>query len=704
MPKKQAPKRKGQWEVQESLAKSSTFITLKLGKSACERFLSTRDPATLRWIKKNTVLVTQRHIIEQQYLDDEPEEPANVEDALSHGDSPDVVHVPPVPPALPQISAASHGETTDDSDRRRGANNKVSAISSTSTIKPEVDGKGHTTFRYTLIMEPPPPRPKLKLSFSQMGAASPNNIQTQTQSQPQTPSTQQVRTPSIKLNFGKAKPAPSASGPPTASEDGPTPTGSSKKRKRKTPSVEPEPAPVAKARAPQLLKLITKQAPSTAKNSAITPGIKLKTKGKIPKRPTGVGYDSELEDREIDPVILEAFVLRMLPGDDCNYIRDAIANGTVGVSILQKGADIRMRVLDVNGRRGILQIRGKQYAFTIVDLPTITEGMKSWDRKNFIKSVDISQMCLVLGPCKDDEEARTYPLPPDVNPKNYQYAHGLTAPMRNVRKRRFERTARTRLDDIESIERKVNSLLEADSKAHNVTYEVLDHDPRAEEDEFSEEYDSDEDAEGEEEVDYFPQNGAVETQAEYSQTPEEQFQPDEISALEAMFEQGVDENDYAPDTAEPSTAAPSLQPGSANPLSSSAPSVAGETPSAVTDTPAHAAADDDDDEGPDDDEASEADQEADDEQKETMAKIREAEDKIARQKEQLKGTSNQILKKKIAKKIQDLDSDIRMMRRHIGKGEEEEEEEGGGEGAQVQGEEGGGGQGGEESGSGSEEE
>lgn len=500
-----------------------------------------------------------------------------------------------------------------------------------------------------------------------MGTGSPSN---NPQSQPQTPNTQQ-RTPSIKLNFGKAKPAPTASVTQTPGEDGATPGGSSKKRKRAGPSVEPDSAPAPKAKAPQLLKLVTKQGSSTLKNSAITPGIKLRTKGKIPKRPTGVGYDSELEDREIDPVILEAFVLRMIPGDDCNYIRDAIANGTVGVSILQKGADIRMRVLDVNGRRGILQVRGKQYAFTIVDLPTITEGMKSWDRKNFIKSVDISQMCLVLGPCKNDDDARTYPLPPDVNPKNYQYAHGLTAPMRNVRKRRFERTARARLDDIESIERKVNSLLEADSKASHVQHEVLDYDPRAEEDEFSaEEYDSDEDAEGEEEDGYFPEHNSI------AQTPDQQYRPEEISALEALFEQGVEETDYAPDTAA-GTAATSLQPGSAKPTSSSAPSVAGETP--VTDTPAGR---DDDYEGPDndnddDDEASDADQEADDEKQETLAKIKEAEDKIARQKEQLMGTSNQILKKKIAKKIQDLDSDIRMMRRHAGLADREDVEEGG---------------------------
>lgn len=379
-----------------------------------------------------------------------------------------------------------------------------------------------------------------------------------------------------------------------------------------------------------------------------------------------MGYDSELEDRELDPVILEAFVLRMQPGEDCDYIRECIANGTVGVSVLQKGADIRLRVLDVNGRRGILTVRGRQYAFTVVDLPTITEGMKSWDRKNFIKSVDISQMCLVLGRCSSDEDARTYPLPPDVNPKNYQYAHGLTPPMHNVRKRRFERTARARLDDIEAVERKVNSLLEADHKASHVTYSVLDYDPRDEE-YSADEYDSEEDAEGEDEDGYFPvQNGTIESQAD-------QYTTEDISALEAMFEEGA--TNEMPHAEAPAVATSQQPPSDA--LSSGGPSPAGgETPADLetrgdAETPAaDADADADfDDEGPDndnDDDDDDEDQEAEDEKAETKAKIKEAEDKIAQQKAQLSGTKNQILKKKIAKKIQDLESDIRMMRRHAG--------------------------------------
>lgn len=484
-------------------------------------------------------------------------------------------------------------------------------------------------------MDPPPPKvkPALKLKFgSQNGAVNPL-------SQPPTPSSQTpVRTPSLKLSFGKK---PTSSTPATPNEDGTTPNGSAKKRKRTESIAESDGKPELK-RAPTLLKLFTKNNPMTTKSTAPTPGIKLKTKGKIPRRPQGVGYDSELEDREMDPVLLEGLVIRMQPGEDCEYIRSSINNGTVGVSILQNGADIRLRFLDVNGRRGILTVRGRQYAFTVVDLPTITEAMKSWDKKNFIKSIDISQLLLVLGRCSTDEEARNFPLPADVNPRNYKYAHGLTAPMRNVRKRRFERTARARLDDIEAVERKVAQILEADDRASEVKYEVLSYDPRQEE--YS---DSESDAEGEEEEDYFAgQNG--------DEADGQEHTAEDMAELEAML---MEQDDNAPDTGTTTT-----QP--ATDVASSAPS-----PMPADEAPTPAADADADDDGDDDDEdenAEASDQEASDEREENLAKIRETEEKIAQQKEQLRKTTNGILRKKIAKKIQALESDVKMMKRHAG--------------------------------------
>lgn len=638
---------------------SGSFVTLKLRKETCEELLRTSELGFLKRITANALPATHAQRIREQYF------PEFGVDVNVFEKCPKICLMPRIHSSEKtsdglESSAALSLPRADVDDEHCTNESEVGSLHPLHCCS-RSNGLAAGVDRNT-AMDPPPPRPKLNLKLSL------SNVKASNTSQPQTPgSSTAQRTPSLKLKFG-GTPTPSqgpAKSIPTTPAQNSAPNVSSKKRKRPTPTAEPEPSS-ASAQAPRVLslKLNTKQAPSAPKNSAITPGIKLKTKGKIPKRPQGVGYDSELEDREVDPVILEAFVLRMLPGEDCDYIRDAITNGSVGVSLLQKGADIRLRFLDVNGRRGILIVRGKQYAFTVVDLPTITEGMKSWDKKNFIKSVDISQMCLVLGRCTNDDEARNYPLPPDVNPKNYQYAHGLTAPMRNVRKRRFERTTRTRLDDIEAVERKVNSLLEADAKATNVTWEILDRDPRQDEEEYSEEeYDSDEDAEGGQESYFPPQNG------DSTPVANQQYTHEDISALEAMFEDDPDDENTAAVVAPPATTVTTMTNTPAELTSSTAPTPAADTDAnADTDIPdADADADDDDAADADDDEDS--DHEASDEKAETLVKIKEAEEKIEQERKKLKSTGNHILKKKIATKITALENDIRMMKRHAGIGE-----------------------------------
>lgn len=127
-PKKQAQKKKGQWTLEQSPARSSSFITLKLSRSAYQRLLRITNPATLSWIKGNTLLWTQARTISQQYLKEQTTEPANGEDALSHAKSPNNSggHVLRVLPAT--ISAASHAEPADDGDEQTDAKNKVSTM------------------------------------------------------------------------------------------------------------------------------------------------------------------------------------------------------------------------------------------------------------------------------------------------------------------------------------------------------------------------------------------------------------------------------------------------------------------------------------------------------------------------------------------------------------------------------------------------
>ena len=205
-----------------------------------------------------------------------------------------------------------------------------------------------------------------------------------------------------------------------------------------------------------------------------TPFIRLKGRGRPPMRPFGVGYDSEASDREEDPAIEEEFILRMAPGPDCDYLRQAVTERRFGPKS-EGGADVRMRFLQSDGRRAVVTIQGRHYAASMVDLPCIVEAMKSWDRRGWYKTADICQMLLVLGRIEREEEANTYPLPTrDLDEKTWQYAHGLTPPMRWVRRRRFRKRISNRT--IEAVEDEVERLCREDDECEASRYEVIDPD------------------------------------------------------------------------------------------------------------------------------------------------------------------------------------------------------------------------------------
>ncbi|TKA66817.1 hypothetical protein B0A49_07567 [Cryomyces minteri] len=199
------------------------------------------------------------------------------------------------------------------------------------------------------------------------------------------------------------------------------------------------PAPAPAASTPRVsLKLSTKKLkPAPKPSTPFAPNLKLKTKGQPPPRPVGVGYDSEASNAEADPAIESQFVLRMQPGDDCDYLRHAIEDKKIGVSLAEGGADVSMKWLDREGRRCVVTIRGIAYAASLVDLPCVIEGMKNWDKRGWWKVADICQMLLVLGPVASEAEAKAHPLPREVDEATWQFAHGLTPPMHWVRKRRF---------------------------------------------------------------------------------------------------------------------------------------------------------------------------------------------------------------------------------------------------------------------------
>lgn len=221
--------------------------------------------------------------------------------------------------------------------------------------------------------------------------------------------------------------------------------------------------------------------------------LKVKGAGKPPVRPYGVGYDSEAEEAEIDPAIESQFVLRMIPGPDCDLLRKAIEEKTIGKSVTQGGPGVYFRFFDREGRRATVTIQGRMYAASMVELPTVIESLKSWNKKDWVKTADVCQMLLVLGRVQSEEEAKKFPRPSFVEPDSHRFPHGLTPPMRWVRKRRFR--PRKSYLDVERAEAQMNRLLVEDENAESTKYELVDSgdETSGDESESDDEGDEDED-------------------------------------------------------------------------------------------------------------------------------------------------------------------------------------------------------------------
>ena len=402
--------------------------------------------------------------------------------------------------------------------------------------------------------------------------------------------------------------------------------------------------------------------------------IGLKVKGQKPFRPRGEAYDSEDPDAESDPAIEEEFVLRMLPGEDCEYIRQAVTEKNLG----PEGANFRVRFLSGDGRRAVVRVRGRIYAATLVDMPCIVEGMKSWDRKAWYKCADICQILLVLGLVNTEHEAMNYPLPArEVDNATWGYAHGLTPPMHWVRKRRFRK--RISAHTIEWVEREVDKLFRKDDEAEALSYELFDERRLREASrEGSGEtgaYEEDT-GEGGEQDGYFPRHQTTVPQAAEQVTtvvgdPEDDLAADFEAELEQEAAAQAEAQSGTQHVTEATTPAAEA-PGMAGPTDSEAETAAATPAADVTSR---------DDTGDDDDEEeeSEADEEAvayeDEDELERRAdlqrqkdEINDLESAIATQREELDKMKNDILKRKVLQRIQRLEDDLKLKKAAIGEG------------------------------------
>lgn len=127
--------------------------------------------------------------------------------------------------------------------------------------------------------------------------------------------------------------------------------------------------------------------------------------------------------------------------------------------------------LDVETGQGSVVVGKKQLKGQLVNLPTIVDSNKCIDKVQLFKTANITQMLI----CSNDESSISKEKLDYVSKRNVghksenkcpNYPHGLTPPMKNVRRTRFRKKQINRNEMHESdVEKEVLWLLRMDNAA-----------------------------------------------------------------------------------------------------------------------------------------------------------------------------------------------------------------------------------------------
>eukprot|EP01118_Nematostelium_gracile_P005282 TRINITY_DN1658_c0_g1_i2.p1 TRINITY_DN1658_c0_g1~~TRINITY_DN1658_c0_g1_i2.p1 ORF type:complete len:419 (+),score=125.01 TRINITY_DN1658_c0_g1_i2:73-1257(+) len=117
-------------------------------------------------------------------------------------------------------------------------------------------------------------------------------------------------------------------------------------------------------------------------------------------------------------------------------------------------------------RNAVMKVGNEHFVGTFVNLPCVIESMKTYDNVNYFKSADIGQMLLIHDPDQKEEDLV-------INyDSEYNFASGITPPARNIRRRKFRKTAEweSQHEQIELVEHELLKI----TKGENTTEEGLE--------------------------------------------------------------------------------------------------------------------------------------------------------------------------------------------------------------------------------------
>ncbi|KAJ9593962.1 hypothetical protein L9F63_014603, partial [Diploptera punctata] len=184
---------------------------------------------------------------------------------------------------------------------------------------------------------------------------------------------------------------------------------------------------------------------------------------------------TEIKREPEAPAELESQFILRLPPEPAKVLREALRSGSVHLK------DRLMIKLENDMRYGEVRVDHWLMHAKVVDLPTIVESLKTIDNKSFYKTADICQLLI----CKEeddqtttDEESpvKTKKKDPNKVDKKFLWPHGVTPPLKNVRRRRFRKTLKKKYVEAPEIEKEVKRLLRVDNDAVSVKWEVINED------------------------------------------------------------------------------------------------------------------------------------------------------------------------------------------------------------------------------------
>lgn len=206
---------------------------------------------------------------------------------------------------------------------------------------------------------------------------------------------------------------------------------------------------------------------------------------KIPKvriKPTripGDGYDSEAPDVEDDPLIEQGIAIRFANDANLDFVHNAVDTGDFS----------NVNIKWITREKAVVNVNLTLYSARLVDLPTITEIYKTVDKKNIFKTLDISQILLVLRTINPknlnmdtdfevpEEYTYTHPLYTlsvnnEIKSTRTVYRHGLSYSTEDVYRRFRPRKVNHRL--MVDVDLRVDELVRRDAEAQESHYEYVD--------------------------------------------------------------------------------------------------------------------------------------------------------------------------------------------------------------------------------------